>query len=74
MDYNDLLGRQSSQQSRDEVTQFYVGDIFCIHLGSKYANFQENLSILVQKHLCEQLFSSPLRFEKPTKEKLSQMR
>ena len=41
--YNDLLDRQSSQRSRDEVTQFYVGDVFCIHLGSKYADFQEKI-------------------------------
>ena len=30
--YNDLLDRQSSEQGGDEVTYFYVGDVFCIHL------------------------------------------
>ena len=39
--YNDLLGRQSSERGKDEVTYFYVGDVFCIHLGTKYDNFQE---------------------------------
>ena len=39
--YNDLLGRQSSERGRDEVTFFYVGDLFCIHLGTMYADFQE---------------------------------
>ena len=34
--YNDLLGRQSSERGRDEVTYFSVGD-----LGTEYANFQE---------------------------------
>ena len=39
--YNDLLGRQCSERDRDEVTYFSVGDLFYIHLGTKYANFQE---------------------------------
>ena len=43
--YNDLLGIQASERGRDEDTFFYVGDLFCIHLGPKYANFQE-------KNLC----------------------
>ena len=29
--YNDLLDRPSSELGRDEFTQFYVGDVFCIH-------------------------------------------
>ena len=41
--FNDLLGVQSSERSRDEVTFFYVGDVLCIHLGSKYADFQEKI-------------------------------
>ena len=41
--YNDFLDRQSSERSRDEVTYFYVGDVFCIHLGTKYAEFQEKI-------------------------------
>ena len=28
--YNDLLGSQSSERAKDEVTHFYVGDVFCI--------------------------------------------
>ena len=41
--YNDLLDRQSSGRGRDEVTYFYVGDVFCIYLGTMYANFQEKI-------------------------------
>ena len=41
--YNDLLGRQSSEQDRDEVTYFIVGDLFYIDLGTKYANFEEKI-------------------------------
>ena len=41
--YNDLLGRQNSERGMDEVTFFYVGDLFFIHLGTKYANFQEKI-------------------------------
>ena len=41
--YNDLLDSQSSERGKDEVTYFYVGDIFCIHLGTKYADFQEKI-------------------------------
>ena len=40
---NDLLGRQSSERGKDEVAYFYVGDVFCIHLGTKYADFQEKI-------------------------------
>ena len=35
----DLLDRQSSEWNRDEVTYFYVDDVFCKH----FADFQENL-------------------------------
>ena len=41
--YNDLLERQSSERGKDEVSYFYVGDVFCIHLGTKYADFQEKI-------------------------------
>ena len=41
--YNDFLDRQSSERVKDEVTYFYVGDVFCIHLGTKYADFQEKI-------------------------------
>ena len=41
--YNDLLKRQGSERGKDEVSCFYVGDIFCIHLGTKYADFQEKI-------------------------------
>ena len=36
--YNNLL-----EQGKDEVTYFFVGDIFCIHLGTKYADFLEKI-------------------------------
>ena len=39
--YNDLLGRQSSERGRDEVTYFYVGGLFC----TKYANFLEKIFV-----------------------------
>ena len=41
--FNDLLDGQKSQRTIDKVTYFYVGDLFCIHLGTKYANFQEKI-------------------------------
>ena len=41
--FNDLLERQSSERVKDEVSYFYVGDVFCIHLGTKYADFQEKI-------------------------------
>ena len=41
--YNGLLDAQSCERSRDEVTFIYVGVVLCIHLGSKYANFQEKI-------------------------------
>ena len=37
--FNDLLGDERSERSRDEVTFFSVGDVLSIHLGSKYADF-----------------------------------
>ena len=37
--FNDLLDGQKSEWSIDKVTYFYVGDLFCIHLGTKHANF-----------------------------------
>ena len=41
--FNDLLDGQKSERSIDKVTYFYVGDLFCIHLRTKYANFQEKI-------------------------------
>ena len=41
--YNDLLDRRSSGRGRDDVTYFYVGDVFCIYLGTTYADFQEKI-------------------------------
>ena len=38
-----MLDNQSSEQGKDEVTYFYVGDVFCIYLGTMYANFQEKI-------------------------------
>ena len=43
--YNDLLERQCSERGKDEVSYFYVGDVFCIHLGIKYADFQEKIFV-----------------------------
>ena len=34
---------QSSERDKDKVTYFDVGDVFCIHLGTKYADFQEKI-------------------------------
>ena len=34
--YNDLLGRQSSERDRDEVTYFFVGDLFLYTLAQKH--------------------------------------
>ena len=39
--FNDYLERESSERDKDEFSYFYVGDVFCIHLGTKYADFQE---------------------------------
>ena len=41
--FNDFLSSQTSKWDRDEVTFFNVGNLFCIHLGTKYANFQEKI-------------------------------
>ena len=43
MHYNDLFERQSSERGKDEVSYFYVGDVFCIHLVTKYADFLEKI-------------------------------
>ena len=43
--YNDLLGRQSSEWGKDEVSHFDVGDVFCINLGTKYASLQEKIFV-----------------------------
>ena len=56
--YNDLLDRQSSERSRDEVTQLYVGEVFCIHLGSKYADFQEKIFADISGRKFETLYCS----------------
>ena len=36
--------RDFSERGMDEVTFFYVGDLFCIHLDTKKAKFQEKIS------------------------------
>ena len=41
--YNDLLEIRCSERGKDEVSYFYVGDVICIHLGTKYADFQEKI-------------------------------
>ena len=33
--FNDLLERLSTEQSKDEVSYFYVGDVFCMQLWTK---------------------------------------
>ena len=43
--FNDLLERQTSERDKDEVSYFNVGDLFCIHLGTKYAEFQEKIFV-----------------------------
>ena len=47
--YNDLLDRQSSERDKDEVTYFYFGDVFCLHLGSKYADFQDKIFVEISE-------------------------
>ena len=41
----DLLDRQSSEWGKDEVLYFYDGDVFCIHLVTKYVDFQEKKNL-----------------------------
>ena len=43
--YNDLLGSQTSERGRDEVTLSYVGGLFYIYLGTMYADFQEKIFV-----------------------------
>ena len=40
--YYDYLDRQSSGRGRGGVTYLYVGDVFVIHLASKYADLKKN--------------------------------
>ena len=40
-----MLDRQSSERGKDEDTYFYVGYVFCIHLETKYADFQEKIFV-----------------------------
>ena len=42
--YNDLLDRQCSGRDRDEVTYFYVGDVFCIY--KKHPQHRSTLALL----------------------------
>ena len=42
--FNDLLGVQRSERSKDEVTFFFDGVVLCIPLGSKYADLQQKIS------------------------------
>ena len=53
--YNDLLDRQSSELSKDEVSYFYVGEVFCIHLGTKYADFQEKIFVEISVKMFQTL-------------------
>ena len=61
--YNELLDRQSSERGRDEVTCFYVEEVFGIYLGSKYANFQEKIFVeisgkIAQTFHCSNVFGT----------------
>ena len=56
--FNDLLDGQKSEWSIDKVTYFYVGDLFCIHLGTKYANFQEKIFVDFSKKKSSTLFTT----------------
>ena len=53
--YNDLLERQSSERGKDEVSYFYVGDVFRIHLGTKYADFQEKIFVEISVKMFQTL-------------------
>ena len=55
--YNDLLDRRSSGRGRDEVTYFSVEDVFCIHLGTEYANFQEKIFPETSETIMKKTFS-----------------
>ena len=59
--FNDLLDGQKSQRSIDKVTFFYVGDLFCIHLGTKYANFQEKIFVDISGRKFQTLYSSNMQ-------------
>ena len=56
--YNDLLYGKSFERSIDKVTYFYVGDLFCIHLGSKFADFQEKIFADISGRKLQTLYSS----------------
>ena len=56
--FNDLLHGQKCEWSIDKVTCFYVGDLFCIHLGTKYANFQEKIFADISGRKLQTLYSS----------------
>ena len=59
--FNDLLDGQKSERSIDKVTYFYVGDLFCIHLGSKFADFQEKIFTDISGRKLQTLYSSKKR-------------
>ena len=42
--YNDLLGRQSAERGMDEVTFFYVGDLFVYTLALSIPIFKKKIS------------------------------
>ena len=61
--FNDLLDGQESERSIDKVTYFYVGDLFCIHLGTKYANFQEKIFADISERKLQTLYSSNVELQ-----------
>ena len=42
--YNDLVGRQSSERGKDEVSYFYVGEVFVYTLGLSMPIFKKKSS------------------------------
>ena len=57
-----MLDGQKSQRSIDKVTYFYVGDLFCIHLGSKFADFQEKIFADIFGRKFQTLYSSNVTY------------
>ena len=56
--YNGLLGRQISEGGMNEFTFFYFGDLFCIRLETKYANFFLKIGILFVKVYIKKFFNN----------------
>ena len=59
--FNDLLNGQTCERSIDKVTYFYVEELFCIHLGTKYADFQEKIFADISGRKFQTLYCSSLQ-------------